>query len=137
VKFVLCPSRRIRLRIALLATLSLLFQQVALASYLCSPADMQASNLAMSAHCDGMAMVEGKTPAKAAPALCMHHCAQQTPTTQDARLPSVPPLLLPALLPAAPAVVTSPARIATARDWAGARRTPGLSPALRYQVLLI
>ncbi len=131
------PNRRTRLRLALLAVLALLFQQVALASYLCSPADMPASNVAMSTHCDGMPMVEGKTPAKAAPALCMQHCAQQTPTMQDARLPSVPPLLLPALLPTAPAVVTSPARIAATRGLADARRTPGLSPALRYQILLI
>lgn len=131
------PTRSIRLRLALLAVLALLFQQVALASYLCSPADMPASNVAMNTHCDGMPMVEGKTPAKTAPALCMQHCAQQTPTTQDARLPSVPPLLLPALPPAAPAVAASPARMAAARDLADARRTPGLSPALRYQVLLI
>lgn len=130
-------TRRTRLRLALLAVLALLFQQVALASYLCSPADMLASNVAMSTHCDGMPMVDGVSPAKAAPALCMQHCAQQTPTTQDARLPNVPPLLLPALLPAAPAVVTSLAWIAATRDLADARRTSGLPPALRYQVLLI
>lgn len=137
-KCVLRPSRRIRLRIALLAILSLLFQQVALASYLCSPADIPAGNAAMGTHCDGMAMVDGVNPAKAAPALCTHHCAQQTPTAQDARLPSVPPLLLPALLPPTPlAVAASPARLAATRNLAEARRTPGLPPALRYQVLLI
>jgi len=100
-------------------------------------ADIPAGNVAMSAHCDGMAMVDGVNPDKAAPALCMQHCAQQTPTTQDARLPTVPPLLLPALLPAVPAVVAAPLRLAAGRDLANARRTPGLPPALRYRVLLI
>jgi hypothetical protein len=131
------PTRRFRLRLALLAVLALLFQQVALASYLCSPADIPANNVAMSTHCDEMPMVKGNTPAKATPVLCAQHCAQQTATTQDARLPNVPPLLLPALLPAAPAVVISPAQVAATRDLADARRTPGLPPALRYRVLLI
>lgn len=131
------PNRRTRLRLALLAVLALLFQQVALASYLCSPADMPASNIAMNTHCDVMPMVDGESPTKANPALCTQHCAQQTSTMRDARLPTVPPLLLPALLPTAPAVVASPARIAATRGLADARRTQGLSPALRYQILLI
>lgn len=131
------PTRRIRLRLALLAVFALLFQQVALASYLCSSADVPASNVAMNAHCDDMPMVEEKGSTTANPALCAQHCAQQTPTTQDARLPSVPPLLLPALLPTRPAVAALPARLTAARHRADARRTPGLSPALRFQILLI
>lgn len=137
VKRFIRPTRRIRLRLTLLAALALLFQQVALAAYLCSPADIPAGNVALSTHCDTMAMADGVKPTKAAPALCMQHCAQQTPMAQDARLPSVPPLLLPALLPTAPAVVAAPLRLAAERDLAEARRTPGLSPALRNRVLLI
>lgn len=125
-------SRRNRLRLTLLATLALLFQQVALASYLCSPVDTTQRNGAMSMHCDGMPMAQGQ----AAPAMCVQHCAQQTPTTQDARLPNVPPLLLPAMLPAPPSLVGLPVSRAT-HERTAARRTPGLSPALRNRVLLI
>ena len=129
-------TRRVRLRLALLAVLALLFQQVALAAYACAPGDMPARNVSMGTHCDGMPMVQGSAPEKAAPALCAQHCAQQTPTPQDARLPNVPPLLLPALLPAQPALVALPvSRVAHA--WTVARRTSGIPPALRYRVLLI
>jgi hypothetical protein len=130
------PKRCIRLRLALLAVLALLFQQMAFAAYACSPADMPASNVSMSTHCDGMPMVRGQAPEKAAPALCTQHCAQQTPTTQDVRLPNVLPLLLPALLPAQPTLVALPVS-QVAHAWAVARRTPGIPPALRYRVLLI
>lgn len=129
-------TRRVRLRLALLAVLALLFQQVALAAYACSPMGTPQGNAAMSMHCQDMPMVNGQAPAQANPTLCTQHCAQQTPTTQDARLPNVPPLLLPALLPAQPALVGLPgSRVVHERS--ESQRISGIPPALRYRVLLI
>jgi hypothetical protein len=124
------------LRLVLLAVLSLLFQQVALASYACSTADMTASNAAMGTHCDGMAMVDGAADANPPPILCAQHCTQQIPTTQDARLPTVPPLLLPALLPVSDMLVILPvAHVTYARI--AAWRLSAIPPELRFRVLLI
>lgn len=129
-------TRRTRLRLVMLAVLSLFFQQMALASYLCSPVDMPTGSTAMSMHCQGMPMAQRQAPAKAASALCVQHCSHQVASTQDVNLPNVPPLLLPAMLPAAPAWVALPV-IRTVRARAAMRRAPGLPPALRYRVLLI
>ena len=126
------PTRRIRLRLVLLAVLSLLFQQVALASYACSTVDMPVSNVGMTTHCDGMPMTHGQQNQ----ALCPAHCAHQALTTQDAHAPTVPPLLLPALLPA-PIVLTTLPTAYTAHDHAAAWRLSGIPPALRFRVLLI
>lgn len=125
-------SRRNRLRLTLLVVLSLLFQQIAFAAYICGSLDMPAGNAAMHAHCDGMPMMQQKQ----APALCTQHCAQQTASTPDARLPNVPPLLLPALMPAQPTLVALPVSNA-AHAHLAARRTSGIPPALRFRVLLI
>ena len=116
----------------LLAVLSLLFQQAAFAAYLCSAADIPAGNATMTAHCDGMPMAQQKQ----APALCTQHCAQQTASTQDARLPNVPPLLLPALLPVQPLVQTLP-ESTLRHSQTVAWRLSGIPPALRFRVLLI
>jgi hypothetical protein len=132
VKLVLCPSRRIRLRIALLAILSLLFQQVALASYLCSPADIPAGNAAMSTHCDGMPMAHGQQNK----ALCPVHCADRALATQDVHAPTVPPVSIPALLPAPIVLVTLSTQHAV-NQHAAAWRLSGIPPTLRFRVLLI
>jgi len=125
-------TRRIRLRFALLAVLSLLFQQVALASYACSTVGMPVSNAGMTAHCDGMPMTHGKQD----PALCPAHCAQQVLAAQDAHAPTVPPLSMPALLPA-PIVLTALPTTYTAHEHAAAWRLSGIPPALRFRVLLV
>lgn len=127
------PSRRTRLRLTLLTVLALLFQQTALAAYACSRADMPAGNTAMAMHCEGMPMAQ----AEQSPALCTTHCAHQAVTTPDVHAPTVPPLLLPALLPATPLTLTAlPASHASnARDVAW--RRSGIPPALRFRVLLI
>ena len=127
------PTRRTRLRLTLLAVLSLLFQQVAFASYICGGSSgMPMGDVAMRAHCAGMPM----TQQKQVPALCTQHCAQQTASTPDARLPNVPPLLLPALIPAQPTLTAWPVSH-TAHVHLAARRTSGIPPALRFRVLLI
>ncbi|MBN8735988.1 MAG: hypothetical protein J0H27_06940 [Xanthomonadales bacterium] len=126
------PNRRTRLRLVLLAVLSLLFQQVALASYACSTVDMPVSNVGMTTHCDGMPMTHGRQNS----ALCPAHCAHQALTTQDAHAPTVPPVSLPALLPAPIVLATSPTTYA-AREHTAEWRLSGIPPALRFRVLLI
>jgi hypothetical protein len=126
------PNRRTRLRIVLLAVLALLFQQIALASYACSTVNMPVSNMGMTAHCDGMPMTHGQQNQ----ALCPAHCAHQALTTQDAHAPTVPPLVIPALLPA-PIVLTALPTAHMAREHAAAWRLSGIPPTLRFRVLLI
>lgn len=130
------PTRRTRLKIALLAVLAMLFQQVALAGYLCSPADMPPDNAALAAHCEAMPMVDGQVPAKPAPALCGAHCAGHVLAAQDVHAPAVPPLLLPALLPDTIAFAALPSTH-TAREHAAAWRLSGIPAVLRFRVLLI
>ena len=126
------PTRRVRLRLVLLAVLSLLFQQVALASYACSTVNMPVSNVGMTAHCDGMPMTHGEQN----PALCPAHCAHQAVATQDAHAPTVPPLVMPTLLPAPILLVTLSATHAV-NEHTAAWRLSGIPPALRFRVLLI
>jgi hypothetical protein len=126
------PNRRIRLRLVLLAVLSLLFQQVALAAYACSTVDMPVSNAGMTMHCDGMPMTHGQQNQ----ALCTAHCAHQAVAAQDAHAPTVPPLVMPALLPA-PIVLTTLPTAHVAREHTAAWRPSGIPPALRFRVLLI
>lgn len=116
----------------LLVVMSLLGQQLALASYICPAADMPAGNAAMSVHCDGMSTLRQKQ----APSLCVQHCVQQTPTTQDARLPNVPYLLMPGLLPSPPALTATYASGTLLRS-ESASPVRGLPPPLRFRVLLI
>jgi hypothetical protein len=132
VKRLLRPTRRTRLRLTLLVILSLLFQQVALASYACSTVGMPVSNASMIAHCDSMPMTHGEQNQ----ALCPAHCAPQALTTQDAHAPTVAPLLMPALLPARIVLTTLPATHAV-RAYAATWRPSGIPPALRFRVLLI
>ncbi|WIG56413.1 MAG: hypothetical protein OJF61_002201 [Rhodanobacteraceae bacterium] len=116
----------------LLAVLSLLFQQVALASYACSTADMPTPSAATTASCDGMLMAHGQQNQ----ALCPAHCAQQAFATQNVPTPTVPPLSMPALLPA-PIVLTTLHAAHAAHEHAAAWRLSGIPLALRFRVLLI
>src|SRR6185312_8039015 len=126
------PTRRTRLRLVLLAVLSLLLQQVALAAYACSSADVPAANAAMAAHCDDMPV----SPGQVAPTLCPAHCAQTTLATPDAHAPTVPPLLLPALVPT-PIVLAPLPTVHAAYTQAATWRRSGTPPTLRFRVLLI
>jgi len=129
-------TRRARLRLTLLAILALLCQQVAFAAYVCPATAMPATDTAMSADCNAMPVAAPMPDAQTATTLCVLHCAQQATVTNNVQSPSVPPLLLPAILPALLSVATVPsARTAHVRD--AAQRTPGLPPPLQHQVLLI
>ena len=127
------PARRVRLRLTLLAVLALLFQQTALAAYACSRADLPVGSTAMAMHCEEMPMAQ----AEHSPVLCHAHCAHQAVSTQDMHAPTVPPLLLPAAIPASSltliALPVSHASNARDATW----RLSGIPPALRFRVLLI
>lgn len=127
------PTRRTRLRLALLVVLALLFQQTALAAYVCSSADMPAHDTAMAVHCEGMPM----TQTGQLPALCPAHCSQQPMTTPDLHAPVVPPLLMPALPPTSALTLTALPAASTQHARAAAWRLSGIPPTLQFRVLLI
>ena len=120
---------RHRLRIAFLAIFCLLFQQAALASYLCPMEQMPAETTAMSDHCAEM----GMQPAQDNPALCLKHCAPDHSTSPDQAKLTVPALAMPSLL-FYPALV-QPIADRTMEDVPIARSDP--PPRLRFCTLLI
>ncbi len=81
--------RRYGLRMAWLGLLALLFQQVALAAYLC-PTEAPVEPTSVMAGCEDMQM-----PDPEAPALCQQHCQRDQVTSPDLKSPQVPPLALP------------------------------------------
>lgn len=85
-------TRRQRLRCTWLVSLTLLFQQVALAAYICPVATTPPQATAMMAGCDGMEM-----PDSDASALCDQHCQPDHLKTPDPRVAEVLPLALPPL----------------------------------------
>ncbi|HET9819156.1 MAG TPA: hypothetical protein VFP92_08335 [Rhodanobacteraceae bacterium] len=127
------PKRRTRLRLTLLAVVALLFQQTALAAYVCSVADMPAGNAAMAMHCEDIPMAQ----AEQSPALCSAHCTLQPVTTPNVHAPTVPPLLMPALLPASSLTFAALPDASTQNARAAVWRLSGIPPALRFRVLLI
>lgn len=82
--------RHQRVRLAWLALLALLLQQVAMMAYACPLPEMSAPPQAMMSDCDRMEM-----PDPAAPLLCDQHCQRDHLTTPDLRVAQVPPLALP------------------------------------------
>ncbi len=121
---------RHRLRTSLFAILCLLFQQAALAAYLCPVQQMPVQMEAMSDHCAGMGMEQAKTN----PALCDKHCNPDHQLATDAAQLSVPPVALAAL--AFEPVLELPADKAdTSAEIPIARSDP--PPRLRYCSLLI
>lgn len=125
-------NRRTRLRLALLLVLSLLFQQFALAAYACPMLNVLAGNAEMSTHCADMSApsLQPGSP------LCDQDCAQQPFAAHNARLPNVPPSLLPALLPTPPLAVIT--HVSSMPCWSETT-SPGtdIAPTLRFRVLLI
>lgn len=85
---------RHRLRIALLVIVCLLFQQAALAVYLCPIERMPAEAVAMAEHCADMGMEQARDN----PGLCEKHCNPDRTLAADSAKLSVPPLALPALI---------------------------------------
>ncbi len=88
--------RRTRRRLIWLVTLLLLWQQVALASYVCpQPAPAAAAMVVHAAMTRADSM--GTMPMHAHDPLCAEHCAQGASVQPDARAPNVPTSMLPAL----------------------------------------
>ena len=121
---------RHRLRIALLAVVCLLFQQAALAAYLCPIEQMPAEMTAMAEHCAEMGMDQARDN----PALCEKHCNPEHSVAADAVKLSVPPLALPPPM-LAPVVLQSTSHVAVQADVPIARSDP--PPRLRFCSLLI
>lgn len=121
---------RHRLKIAVLVIVCLLFQQAALAAYLCPMEQVPAETLAMSGHCAGMGMAQQQDN----PALCQKHCSPDRSVAADAVKLTVPPLALPALI-MAPVYVQPVSHVAIQSDAPIARSDP--PPRLRFCSLLI
>lgn len=125
------PRRaRLRLRIALGLVLCLLFQQVAMAAYACTRADMPPEPAAMVEDCADM----GMPVAPEVPAVCAEHCTPDLPVVPDGSALHVPPL---ALAPVAFADMAMPGLVQ-----AGLRAEAPFDPSdppprLRYCSLLI
>lgn len=81
---------RQRLKIVLVMVFCLLFQQAALAAYLCPLEKMPAETSAMAEHCAEMGMDQAQDN----PALCQKHCAPDVLVASDHASPTVPPLAL-------------------------------------------
>ena len=123
---------RHRLRIAVLVILSLLFQQAALAAYLCPIEQRLAEPTAMTEPCAEMGMAQ--LPDQDNPLLCQKHCNPDYTATTDAVKLSVPPLALPPLV-LAPAFVQPITHVAIQADVPITRSDP--PPRLRFCSLLI
>ncbi len=125
------PRRtRHRLRIAVLAILCLLFQQAALAAYLCPMEQMPVETTAMTEQCAEMGMAQQDDN----PTLCQKHCSPDHVVGADAVKLTVPPLALPALV-LAPVFVQPISHVAIQSDVPIARSDP--PPRLRFCSLLI
>ena len=119
-----------RFRIVLVMVFCLLFQQAALAAYLCPLEQMPAETSAMARHCAEMGMAQKQDN----PALCQKHCSPDHSVAADAVKLSVPPLALPPAI-LAPVYVQPISHVAVQADVAIARSDP--PPRLRFCSLLI
>ena len=120
---------RQRFRIVLATILCLLFQQAALAAYLCPLEQMPAEASSMAAHCAEMGMERAQDN----PALCQKHCAPDFSTAADQAKLSVPALLPPPAF--APVLMTPVAHITRRAEIPIGRADP--PPRLRFCSLLI
>lgn len=125
-------NRRTRLRLTLLLMLSLLFQQFALAAYVCPVLGAPAVNAAVRMHCDDTSAPQQRDGSP----LCDQSCAQQPLTAQHAQLPDIPPSSIPAWLPSSLLAVVP--RTSGTPFWSEtAAPDTGTPPVLRFRVLLI
>jgi hypothetical protein len=123
-------AARKRLQFALVAIVGLLFQQAALAAYLCPIEAMPTEMSAMADHCAEMGMEQARDN----PALCTKHCNPDHTTVTDASRLSVPPLALPAPVFAS-IQLQAAACVVVQTEVPVARSDP--PPRLRYCSLLI
>ncbi|URX61524.1 hypothetical protein KR767_15850 [Luteibacter anthropi] len=122
-------NRRKRLLTIGLALFCLLFQQLALAAYACSPA--AANAMAMQGECAQMSAPSRQAPDPA----CTSHCADHSVSPSTAQLPSLPPLALPAMPPVLEGSIALAPESQPLPDPTFQRPEP--PPALRFCSLLI
>lgn len=109
----------------------LFFQQMAMAAYVCTLSSPPAA-MVMTGPCHDMAMT---APTQGADPRCAEHCADHTSAAPEARVPMLPPLLLPADWPVlAATLMDRPERVALP-DPSLIRPDP--PPLLRFCSLLI
>ncbi|MFC4764671.1 hypothetical protein [Dyella koreensis] len=114
----------------------LLFQQLAMAAYVCT-LPVNPADVVMTGDCAAMGMTEANQPAahQSQDPRCTEHCADHTVSSHDARLPMVPPLLLPAASPVMPGTIAlAPERRALPDP---TLQRPDPPPTLRFCSLLI
>lgn len=130
------PLRRRHRRILWIgvALFCLLFQQVAMAAYVCVLPGTQRTML--TGTCAQMMATQGHGPAHAQnDPRCAEHCAPNQPTQSDARAPTVPPLVLPSVSPLALGTAAAMPEQAAIPDPVQQRPQP--PPTLRFCTLLI
>lgn len=118
------------------AIFCLLFQQLAMAAYVCTlPAEPVAAGVME--HCAGMGMEsDDQAPRHASPdPRCDEHCAGHASAAPDARVPVVPPLILPPASPAELGTVAHAPERASLPD--ATLLPPDPPPTLRFCSLLI
>lgn len=116
------PSRSVRLVAVIVAVFSLLYTQLALASYVCPAGAGAAGAQEMMSDCAAGASVDDCSGMDAErPSLCQAHSQKSDPTPDRHELPSVPPfaaaglsLVVVAIVPPAPRLaLASQARLQT------------------------
>lgn len=114
----------------------LLFQQVAMAAYVCT-LPVKPTDMVMTGDCAAMGMTGADQPAahQSQDPRCTEHCADHTASSPDARLPMVPPLLLPAASPVMLGTIALAPELRVLPDPALHRPDP--PPTLRFCSLLI
>lgn len=121
---------RRRLRIALTVILCLLFQQVAVAAYVCALPSVPSAPAVVAGDCSEMDM----EVVQEAPALCAEHCSPDQAIVADLSSPHVPPVALP---PLQFAPIRGPPLTRVALTVQAPLNRSGPPPRLRYCSLLI
>ena len=127
-------SRRRRVLWTGIVLCCLLFQQLAMAAYVCTlPA--AATDVVMTGDCAAMSSATADSHRTDGDARCAGHCASHTASAHDARLPTVPPLLSASASPMLLGTIAQPADRVALPDTALQRPDP--PPSLRFCSLLI
>jgi hypothetical protein len=131
-------NRRHRFRLAVVMLLCFLFQQVAMAAYVCTAPTAPIQTAMTVDDCAAMGMTATSTDTvghHTADARCADHCAGNASSTTDTRLPTVPPLLASTIFTLALVDTAQACHEANVPDRALLRPEP--PPALRFCSLLI
>lgn len=121
---------RQRFMTTLVLIASLLFQQVAMAAYVCTMPQMQAASAMMADDCVAME----SPPAQPPDTVCQKHCAPDPTSSDTSSIPPVPALTLPPLLHAFVLAPASRGCVYASSDVFARSHPP---PHLRYCCLLI